>query len=674
MKKVNSIFFKIGLFITPVVLLLDVMVLLLSYNTTYNSNLKIFEKQIRNAAEITVQYCETYNLYDNLDPNNEEEREEFDEICKAFDITYAFVVNLDLEKNTETYLAIGFGEDASQAAKDTRYPGVTVKGMINEAEIKAYNGDPDGEILHERNTFGESLTCYWPCTRYYDSSSGEYIKYDHPLIVGTEITLDAVINSVQEQFGGIAVVTVALTLVIVVSFGVILYFKVSKPVRRISRRMSEYVTNREKEKHSKKMTVKGNDEFSLMVHSFNTMTDEIDRYLDDIETLTRDKHTQEAELNIARGIQMGLLLPDHVDSSWYGIEAFIKPAKDVGGDLYDYCETSDGKIFTVIADVSGKGISAALFMSRAVTLLHQYALAGFTPSRILEFFNHMLCMRNSGGLFITTFVAIYDPTTGIMTYSNAGHNYPYLLSDKLIPLTEAHGIAAGLFDGEKYEDARIIVAPESMLFMYTDGVNEAKNTAGGFYSTERLEEKLTACIESGSEDVLNDILSDLNSFTLGAEQNDDITMLTLYIKPRPDDIVLHLTSDVTLLPKIKETVFALDADEDQKRTIFLAVEEIFVNICSYAYDVSGDVEIRIFSEDNGIGLTFTDGGKPFDPTCEVLQIEDYDHDHAVGGLGRYLAFAVADRYHYEYADEKNILYLFFGTANEVKKDDDHEKT
>lgn len=668
MKKFHSIFFKIGLFITPVVLLLDATVLLLSYNITYNSNLKIYEETIRNAAEMTVQYCESYNLYDNLDSEDQGETAEFNEICKSFDITYAFVVDLDLKKNTETYLAIGFGANASQEAKRTRYPGVTVKGMINEAEIKAYNGYTDGEVLHEMNTFGDSLTCYWPCTRYYDVNKGDYVYYDHPLIIGTEITLDTVNNSVQEQFGGIALLTLSLTIVILVSFGLILYFKVSRPIKKISRRMSEYVADRENEKHNERMVAKGSDEFALMVRSFNTMTDEIDHYLDDIEKLTKDKHTQEAELNIARGIQMGLLLPNHVDNDLYGIDAYIVPARDVGGDLYDYCETNEGKIFAAIADVSGKGISAALFMSRAVTLLHQYAMAGFSPSKILEFFNHMLCMRNPGGLFITAFVVIYDPSTGILTYSNAGHNLPYILSDKLITLEDAHGVAAGLFDGEEYEEASIPVAPDSILYMYTDGVNEAKNVDDAFYSTERLEEKLTDCIQSGSSDILNDILCDLKLFTQDAEQNDDITMMTLRFKPRPDETVLRLPSEKKEIVRIREAIGKLPVSVDMKKTLFLAAEEIFVNICSYAYDAPGDVEVRLSVNDR-IKMVFADSGQPFDPTVDVPDIDEYDHENRIGGLGRFLTFSIADEYHYEYRDGKNILTLYFerGECNDDQK-------
>lgn len=651
----------------PIILLLDLMMLFFTCSITYNNNLNIFKRQIKNAAEMAVKFSESFNLED--DESAEQIALDYTEICEMFDVTYVFVLDPDIQNNSETYLAIGFGENASEDAKKTRYRGVKVDGTLNQQQINAYNGDTDAEPLHETNQFDDSLVCYLPCTQYLDADQLEYVDYDHPILVGAEISLNSVNKSFIRQFIIITILTFSLTLLIVAAFAVILYFKVTKPVRRISQRMDGFITDREK--GFEKLEVKGRDEFAQMSLAFNTMTEEIDRYINDIDKLNKEKHTQEAEMNIARRIQMGLLLPEHCENKRYDLNAFIKPAKDVGGDYYDYFRMADGRIFAAIADVSGKGISAALFMTRAITLLHQYAIADYGPSRILKEYNHTLCLRNPGDLFITTFVVIYDPETGILTYSNAGHNFPYILSDHtVIPLKKAHGTAAGLFDGEEYEDESIPVAPGSVLFMFTDGVNEAKNNQNAFYSTERLEKKLTECSKAGSTDVLNDVRSDLKSFVRGAEQNDDITMLTLYFKPRPDEIVLHLTSDLQKLPDVKKAIFELDVSEDLKRTIFLAAEEIFVNICSYAYDSPGEVDLRIASEDDGVALTFIDSGKPFDPTSGVIEIEDYDHENSIGGLGRYLAFSVAERYRYEYSDNKNILFLYFSKGED---DDDHKK-
>ena len=657
MKKTNSFFFKIGLSMSLIIVVLDLVVLLVSYNITYGNTVRSYEKQIQNAAEVAVQYTE------DVDPTDSTSVEflcnDYTNFCQMFGITYVFAVDLDVEQNKETFIAIGFGEGASLEAKKTRYPGVVVKGKINDKELEAYNGNIDGVFSHETSQFGETLICYMPCTRHYSHATNTYIKNDKPIIVGTEISLTAISRSVQHRFMTIAIVTAGLTLLVITSFGMIIYFRVSKPIRKISKQMSSFVTDRVKAKAIEKLEIKGNDEFALMAQSFNVMTDEIDSYINRLDTLTREKHQQEAELDIARRIQMGLLRPDSLDDKRFTIDAYMLPAKDVGGDLYDYQVLDDGRVFVTVADVSGKGISGALFMSRAITLLHQFMLTETSPAKILAVFNDTLAAQNPGGLFITTFLAVWDPAKSELTYSNAGHNFPYILSDSLITLEDAHGVAAGLFEGEEYENATVSLKAGDTLFLYTDGVNEAKNAKNAFYSTERLEQKLSECSGTDTSDTLQFILNDLNSFTHGAEQNDDITMLALHLKPRPASTVLTLRSELSQLTVIKEAIFALDVSEDLKKTLLLAAEEMFVNICSYAYDSVGEIDLTLMPEDTGIALTFTDSGKPFDPTADLLDIDEYDHEHAIGGLGRFLTFSVADRYNYEYRDGKNILYLYF---------------
>lgn len=655
MKKIkSSVFIKIGLIMLLLVTGIEIVVLALSYNIIYENNLKNAENQIRNVADAAVQVCEAENLDDSSETINL--GESLSSLCKTFNTTYLYAVKPDLDTKDETYVAIGFGEDAAQEARKTRYSGVLVKGTLSDEEIEVYNGDTPDVILHEKNQFGDTLVCYVPCTRYYDLNTFTYQNYKKPYIVGAEISLTAINKTFQDQFNKIAWLTIALILLMLLIFGFVLYMKVTKPIKQISSRMTGFITDREK--GIEKLPVKGKDELALMASSFNTMTDEIDRYIGDIDALTREKHTQEAELNIARNIQMGLLRPERTDKDTAEIRAYMLPAKDVGGDLYDYCLLDDGRIFVAIADVSGKGISAALFMSRAITLLHQFALMGQSPAKTLEKYNNTLASQNPGGLFITTFLAVWDPATGELTYSNAGHNFPYILSDTLTALENAHGVAAGLFEGETYEDAHITLKAGDVLFLYTDGVNEAKNAKGEFYTTERLEEKLNACIGSGSQDTLQGILSDLNSFTHEAVQNDDVTMLTLRIKQQPGETVLRLSSEVTQLTVIRDEIRKLPVSDEMKKTLYLAAEEIFVNICSYAYDTPGEVEVK-FAAGDRVEMSFTDSGKPFDPTADVPDMDEYDHENRIGGLGRFLTFTIADEYHYAYRDGKNVLNLYF---------------
>lgn len=639
-----------------IVMIVDLFIIFLSYNITYESTVKSSESLIIRAGDIAKQYFANRE-FRSLDSDGGLSLD-FSYLCGLFDVTYVFAVEVDVDKNSETYLAIGFGDDATDEAKKTRYAGITVVGSMTDEELEALKGEKEYVISHEKSTFGESLICYYPCFEHYNYKTDKYEKLDKPIIVGAEISLTAITRSVQSRFRMIAVLTVSLTLFIFGVFALIMYFRVTRPIRKIGTRMSSFVTDREKEKTIEKLEIKGHDEFSLMADSFNSMTEEIDRYIDDIDALNREKHTQEAELNIARRIQNGLLQPDHTQGESFDIRAYMLPAKDVGGDLYDYRLLDGGRIFVAIADVSGKGISAALFMSRAITLLHQYAVTDYTPSQILYEFNNTLAAQNPGGMFITTFLAFYDPATGLLTYSNAGHNFPYILSDKAVPLEDGHGTAAGLFENEIYQDAVIPFPAGGTLFLYTDGVNEARNRDGDFYGDERLCTLLSRCLRANSTDPLHAVLDDLNSFTDGAEQSDDITMLSLRISAAFHDTVLHLRSVPEELLAIREVIQGLSVSDELKRLLRLASEEVFVNICSYAYDTPSDVEVTI-REGDRVEMIFRDGGKPFDPTANLLNIEEYDHEHAVGGLGRFLTFRCADGYHYEYRGGMNVLELYF---------------
>ena len=667
MKKTKSFFLKICLIMGLIVLMIDCTVLFLSFKITYDHTIEKSKTTLKNAADTAVQY--TTDVYLEYLDMRKELSEDYTHLCDVFEITYIYALKLDPEKNAETYLAIGFGDDATQEAKNSRGPGVMVEGALNEEELRVYNGDTNRAYSHETTQFGETLIVYVPCYNRYDSDGKVYQEKDNPTVIGAEISLTSIMKSIRHRFLMIAVLSISSTLLMVILFGVILYFRVSRPIRKISMQMNSFVSDRENQRNVEKLKVKGNDEFALMAGSFNSMTDEIDRYINDIDALTLEKHTQEAELNIARKIQMGLLQPKKADKATFGIRGYMLPARDVGGDLYDYRILDDGRIFVSVADVSGKGVSASLFMACAITLINQYVKMGYTPARMLEEFNNTLAAQNPGGMFITTFVAIYDPSDGILTYSNAGHNIPYILSDTLIPLEDAHGIAAGLFEGEAYENARVRLKEEDTLFLYTDGVNEAKNADGDFYSTERLEKTLATCIKEGSADVMADILDDLKCFVKDAEQNDDITMLTLHIKPQTEETVLHVRSEPKQLADIRNAIRKLSVSEALKKSLFLSAEEIFINICSYAYDTPGDVEVRIAVKD-GVKMTFSDSGKPFDPTADVIDIDEYDHENAIGGLGRFLTFSLADQYRYEYRDGKNILYLLF---SEVNDNDDHKE-
>lgn len=525
----KSIFFRMAWLIIAIIIVLDAVVLFVSYRVTYDTQLSVSTERIKRNALAAKVYMETH--YPENTDEGDDISEYFDIICYTSGISYLYAIYPDSTENTLTYYAIGFGEDASQDVISIRYSGIKVSEVPSPKMLAAFNGNDSGLIEQYENQFGKFLVCYMPLSEYYDIEKEEYVKLDKPLVIGAEENILTIVSAIQKRFAKIAFLTIILTLIIVLSVFLILYFKISKPVNKISKKMNSFVSDREK--GFEKLPVKGNDEFAEMSRSFNSMTEEIDTYIRNIDQMTKEKHTHQAEMDIARNIQSGLLRPSSFCTGDISINAYMRAAKNVGGDLYDYAVLEDGRVWLAIADVSGKGISAALFMARGLTLLHQYALLGYSPAQILSVYNEALAEQNPGLFFITTFAAVYDPKTRELRYANGGHNLPYILSDQLITLDGSLGVAAGIFAHAKYQEATVRMKEGDVLFLYTDGVNESVNKDGGFFGTEALEEELKRHIGGDTDNLAEDVLKRLREFSKDAEQSDDITVLTMKITDEP---------------------------------------------------------------------------------------------------------------------------------------------
>ena len=651
----RSIFFKIALLIIPIVLAFEVIELYNLYRTYYDTTLESCTKTTENAAEIASEYFEFF------DPNEPHDTSRFSELfshlCMEQEISYAYAVEVDVENDSERYLVIGYGETASDKVKEQRHPGDVVEGTLSDAQIRLGSGEVDQLTVHEVTELDDTLTSYVVVKQYSNIATGEYTSFEKPVIIGAELSYATFIKRFMDRFYATAVSALAFTLFQMIAIFLILYFRLRGPVRRISSNMKHFVSNREK--GFEKLEVKDNDEFADMARSFNIMADEIDSYIGDIDRLTKEKHTQEAELDIARTIQNGLLKAGCFKKDSLVINACMHAARNVGGDFYDYQVLEDGRVYLCIADVSGKGIPAALFMVCAITLLRQYALLGYSPERMLKEYNNTLAGQNPNGLFITTFIAIYDPKAGTLTYSNAGHNHPYIVSDRLIELDGAAGIAAGIFDGQEYEQETVALKTGDTLFLYTDGVNEAENSSGEQFGTETLEEELKKYLSSDSVNIEEEVLKAVKAFSGDADQSDDITILTLRLAPTPTRREITVPAQAENLLKVNEIINDTQGISDDMRfQLLLMTEEIFVNICSYAYgEGTGDLTFAIDVSGDSVSLTFSDSGTPFDPTSGVIDIDDYDHENTIGGLGRYLAFEIADDYAYKYEDGRNILCI-----------------
>lgn len=284
-----------------------------------------------------------------------------------------------------------------------------------------------------------------------------------------------------------------------------------------------------------KAEINTGDEIELLGNAFNSMTGSLVEYMKNLEVVTADKERIATELNVATTIQASMLPEGKSTSESCYLYADMHPAKEVGGDFYDYYTTEDNKQWFVMADVSGKGVPAALFMVIAKTLIKNQSKQSSSPAKVLEIVNNELCEHNEAGMFVTAFIAKYDKKTNTLEYANAGHNLPliYRKNKEYTWLNAKPCFVLAGMENMIYQDMSIEFNEGDKLFLYTDGVTEALNTKEELYSDERLINKLNddKCKKLNDvEDIVKYIQEDIKEFADGAEQADDITIMVFEAK------------------------------------------------------------------------------------------------------------------------------------------------
>jgi len=266
--------------------------------------------------------------------------------------------------------------------------------------------------------------------------------------------------------------------------------------------------------------------------ALDKMAKDLKSYIATIEETTAAKERIESELRIARDIQMGTLpkiFPPFPDRSEFEIYATLEPAREVGGDLYDFFFIDDDHLCFAVGDVSGKGVPAALFMAISKTLVKMKATEGLTSDEVLTRINQDLSVDNPSLMFVTLFLGILNIRTGELVYSNAGHEPPYVIRDNgdIEPLELTGGVMLGVEEDFVYQSERIVLKEGETLFLYTDGVTEAMDNDDQLFSDARVQKTLARLKQREIKDILHGVRSEIETFTQGSPQSDDITMLAL---------------------------------------------------------------------------------------------------------------------------------------------------
>lgn len=271
---------------------------------------------------------------------------------------------------------------------------------------------------------------------------------------------------------------------------------------------------------------------------FTDLETTIRKTIGDLEQLrnAQKEHDQlvaiQQDLSVARNIQQAILpkvFPPFPNRTDFEIFASMNAAKEVGGDFYDFFLIDNDRLGFVMADVSGKGVPAAIFMAVSRTLLKATALKGLPAGECLNHVNNLLCPESISSMFVTIFYGILDLSTGEVSYANGGHNPPYILRKEgaVEELELTGGIALGIMDDLPYNVKSVNLKPGDGLFLFTDGVTEAFNAADELYSEAQLEEKLRSVTGKSTEEIVKFIANDVHEYSTGVQQSDDITILSV---------------------------------------------------------------------------------------------------------------------------------------------------
>ena len=410
--------------------------------------------------------------------------------------------------------------------------------------------------------------------------------------------------------------------------------------------------------------VRSNEEFASLSDDINSTVSTLKRYISEAAARI-DK-----ELEYAKQIQLSVLPVNFPNNDNYAINAQMIAAKEVGGDFYDFYKLDDNTVAFLVADVSGKGIPAAMFMMTAKTIIKDLAERGLPVNDVFTMANEKLCENNESGMFVTAWMGILDLKSGKLQYSNAGHNPPIIKHSNgtVEYLKSRAGFVLAGMDGIRYRVNELQLERGDRIFLYTDGVTEATDSSNQLYGEDRLLNYMNNNPELDGHVLLPSLKSDIDKFVGEAPQFDDITMLVLDYKKKEEGVsmvnkIFPAKTDALndVIGFVEQSLEAFECSMKNSMAICVAIEEVFVNVAHYAYgEGEGNVSFDISFDDESREVTFVmkDKGIPFDP----LQKSDPDitlsaEERGIGGLGIFITKKTMDKVEYIYENGENVLTM-----------------
>ncbi len=375
------------------------------------------------------------------------------------------------------------------------------------------------------------------------ADAGDYLDYytlldsfdGHSVLIGLTYDLSALHANINTQTRTGATLAIINQLILSTICLALIYAFVLRPLKKVQKNIRHYERTKDSEEIITGLAeVRSHNEIGRLAEDVSAMVRELDAHMEQIQAITAEKERIGTELELATRIQAAMLpdkFPAFPERREFDIYAAMDPARAVGGDFYDFFMIDDDHLALVIADVSGKGIPAALFMMVSKILVKNYAMTGLSPAKTLEAVNRQICANNREEMFVTVWLGILEISSGKLTAANAGHEYPTLMqAGGFTILKDKHGLVIGGMEDAKYRDYECTLAPGDKLFVYTDGVPEATDAESRMFGTERMLAALNTAPAASPEQLLKNVRAAINDFVKEAEQFDDLTMLCLEYK------------------------------------------------------------------------------------------------------------------------------------------------
>ena len=447
-----------------------------------------------------------------------------DQIKMAHHVDYLFIVMTEPPYDTQFFAMSAADPGAVRGTNyEEVYPlGVTVE--VNESQQRAM-----ANAVKELNHLADAGN-YVDYYSYLDNVNGKDI------IIGMTYDLSNIENEIRNVTvnNTLASVTGQLILSLICLFMV--YRLIISPLKSVQENIRNYRETKDSETVIANLKeINSKNEIGDLKNDVIELAEEIDDYVDKIESISAEKHRIESELDMAKRIQLSMMpsvFPPYPDRNEFEIYASVEPAREVGGDFYDFFLIDKDHLCMVMADVSGKGVPAALFMMGSKIVIKNSAMLMNSPAKILTRANESICENNEQDMFLTVWLGILELSTGKLVAANAGHEYPALMraGEKFEIIKSKHGFVIGGFEDAIYMDYELQLEPGDKLFLYTDGLPEATNGDNEMLGIDGMLDALNENCESHPEVILNGVKNAVDGFVKDAEQFDDLTMMCIEYK------------------------------------------------------------------------------------------------------------------------------------------------